>query len=203
MEGEELLPRTAEYIARRENEVRQLKEFLKNLPAGQYVLELGCGHGHFLAALAQKYVDEKRGLKFLGVDKNAERIERAQKKTDRAGLEVKWLNAKVEDVMEYWPAQAKLVEVFILFPDPWPKAKHHKHRFVNEGLLSALAPKMSAGGSLYFRTDNDEYFAEGRALLEAHPKWQIDGQAAWPEGLPATVFEGHHPVYQSVIARVS
>ncbi len=202
MSDEHLLPRTLEYRARREKELRELQEFLKNLPAGEYVLELGCGHGHFLTALAQKYVNEKRGLHFWAVDKNRERIERAQKKTQRAGLDVHWLNATVEDVFENWPAQVRVAEVFVLFPDPWPKSKHHKHRFVNEGLLNALVKKMTPQGRFYFRTDNEAYFEEGRALLQAHPQWEIDPHAPWPEGLPATVFEGHHPTYQSVIARV-
>lgn len=197
------LPRTQEYRQRRLDERAEVTAALQNLPAGNYVLELGCGHGHFLTALAKKYADEKRGLHFAAVDKNAERIERAQRKTDREGLEVLWLNAKVEDVVELWPERCRLAQVFVLFPDPWPKERHHKHRFFNKTLLDALAPKMTREGRLYFRTDNEDYFAVGMALLKAHKNWAIDTQASWPEGLPATVFEGHHPVYQSVVAGVS
>lgn len=202
MPQENLPERTLEYRRRRADERQALAETLEKLPEGQTTLELGCGHGHFLTALAEKSAADKKQMNWVGVDKNRERIERAQKKTQRAGLQVHWINAQVEDVLELWPADRKLSEVFILFPDPWPKAKHHKHRFVNEQLLGALAPKMAAGGRLYFRTDNEEYFAQGRALIEAHSRWEIDTQATWPEGLPATIFEGHHPVYQSVIARV-
>ena len=192
--------RTAEYIARRQAELQALKTPMETLPEGVCVLELGCGHGHFLTAYATKRVEEGARLGFVGVDKNPERIERAHKKSERAAVPINWLNAQIEDVLSLWPERCRIAEVFVLFPDPWPKLKQQKHRFVNEGLLEELSRRVSPGAHFYFRTDHEGYFAAVEELLAGSKKWQRTSEEAWPQGLPSTVFEGHHPRYQSLIA---
>lgn len=201
--------RTNDFLHRRQAEVEEVKRQLSTISVAPIVLELGCGHGHFLTAYAELKIKElnnkkenKEKINFIAVDKNEERIARAQLKSDRAGLNIKWLAARVEDVLEYWPEnlKEKIEETFVLFPDPWPKAKQQKNRFVNEDFLQKLSKIMQKNGKFYFRTDHPGYFEEVEKLMNENGAWKIDKDAAWPEGLPATVFEGHHPVYQSLIS---
>ena len=49
-------------------------------------------------------------------------------------------------------------EIYVLFPDPWPKKKHKKRRLVNENLLTNILGKLRKKGKFFFRTDNLEYY---------------------------------------------
>lgn len=177
-----------------------LRGELDKLPMGDYVLELGCGHGHFLTALAARHKETGVKRSYVGVDKKSERLQKGRQKSQRAGVEIFWTRGSVEDVLELWPQGRTIREVFVLFPDPWPKSKQLKHRFMNAELLESISTKVAAGGLFHFRSDAFDYCDDVRALLAANKAWRLDDEAKWPEGLPATVFEGHHPVFGSLIA---
>jgi tRNA (guanine-N7-)-methyltransferase len=89
---------------------------------------------------------------------------------------------------------ACLGRVFILFPDPWPKVRHHKRRMVSPGTLDQLARTMKGGAELRLATDDVAYL---RAMLEVapvHPAFTLEvrGPADWlrrPEDWPATRYE--------------
>jgi tRNA (guanine-N7-)-methyltransferase len=191
---------TLEYAQRREEQLRELKARMEALPAGDYVLELGCGHGHFLTELAKRDKGAGAIRNYAAVDKNPKRIARAKKKSERAGLDIHWINARVEDVIDLWPAGRGVAEVFVLFPDPWPKSRHAKNRFVNVELSEKLAKLAPRGGKFYFRSDHLPYCAEVRELFAKSKEWEIDDKARWPTGLSATVFEEYHPEYGELIA---
>jgi len=193
-------PQSLEYLSQKENQLMELQRQLSQLPAGSYLLELGCGHGHFLTALAQKERGEGTIRHYVGVDKNRERIERATRKSERAGVEIHWLNFAVEDVIDNWPEGRGVEEIFVLFPDPWPKERHHKHRFVNAQMLTAMARIASPEARLTFRSDNSEYCDEVRALLAQSQAWRLV-DPAFPQGLPTTVFEQYHPQFETLCAR--
>ena len=63
--------------------------------------------------------------------------------------------------------------VFILYPDPWPKRRHHKRRVVADGMIEALARVMRGGGELRFVTDVDDYagWALKRFLASPNFRW--------------------------------
>ncbi len=188
------------YAVYRQGVLLSLKERLESFPLGKYALELGCGHGHFLTAWAARAQAEGRELHFVGVDKNPARLERAAKKSAAAKLSVEWVEARVADVLSLWPQGRALEEIWVLFPDPWPREKQWKHRFVNADFLQALAAKAPPQGRFYFRTDHGGYFEEVERLLRESPLWREAPELSWPEGLPETVFEGHHPVFSSLLA---
>ena len=73
-----------------------------------------------------------------------------------------------------------LRKIFILYPDPWPKKKHHKNRFVSAENLDLLARRSAAGTRLHFRTDSADYFAWTNELLAAHARWQTVPDLGWP-----------------------
>ena len=89
---------------------------------------------------------------------------------------------------------ASLGRVFILFPDPWPKTRHHKRRFVQMETLDTLARAMRQAAELRFASDDAGYFAWTLERLLAHPDfaWTARCAADWkirPVGWPETRYE--------------
>src|ERR1043165_5508132 len=130
----------------------ELRGSFARILAGQteFVWELGCGHGHYLTAYAAAHPDKL----CLGVDLVQERIERATKKRDRAKLaNLHFIRAEARLFLEMLPPAATFSDVFILFPDPWPKARHHKHRIIQPEVLEVIAARATPMCRLLFRTD--------------------------------------------------
>jgi tRNA (guanine-N7-)-methyltransferase len=160
------------------------------------VLELGCGHGHFLTAYAAAHP----ATRCLGVDRISLRITRAQRKQSRAQLaNLAFLKADAAETLAALPAHAHLAGIFVFFPDPWPKHRHHKHRLLQPPLLNALAARALPGAWLALRTDHAEFFAWAQTNLSHHPAWQLTPQTPWPFEHP-TVFQERQGPYQSLVA---
>ena len=188
-----------EFVHHVESRLAQLRaELPGSLPQAPaaVTLEIGCGHGHFLTRYAEVHPERF----CLGVDILNDRLERATKKRDRAGLQnLHFHKAEATELLECLPAGIGFAEVFLLFPDPWPKKRHHKNRLVRPDFMESLAARMTPGGRFYFRTDHAEYFAAGHEVLAQHPRWRIDPAAPWPFE-EATVFQLKAPVYRSLVA---
>jgi tRNA (guanine-N7-)-methyltransferase len=152
---------------------------------GRLVWEVGSGHGHFLTAYSKAHPD----LTCIGVDVMSDRVVRAHRKRERAKLEhLHFIRADAEDFLAVMPEEARFTSVFVLFPDPWPKRRHHKNRVMNARFLSAVAAKSSRETRLYFRTDHEEYFLGASKILKGHPDWEIHDETLLPFEEP-TVFE--------------
>ncbi len=97
------------------------------------------------------------------------------------------------EIIEGLP-DASLSRFFLLFPDPWPKTRHHKRRFVQMEMLDLLARKMPAGAELRFATDDKSYLPYALERLMAHPafSWTATGPSDWknrPADWPPTRYE--------------
>jgi tRNA (guanine-N7-)-methyltransferase len=84
--------------------------------------------------------------------------------------------------------------VFILFPDPWPKTRHHKRRFMQIDVLDGLARVLRRGAEFRFATDDAGYLAWTLERLTAHPafSWEAKRALDWmtrPRDWPATRYE--------------
>ena len=165
--------------ARRTANVARLAETLAVALAGRTLVtfELGCGHGHWLAAYAAAHPAEF----CVGIDLITHRVERSVRKQTLGRLaNVIFLKAEATEFLEALPSEVSLAKIFILYPDPWPKKKHHKNRFINAENLSRLAGRAGAGARLHFRTDNADYFGWTREHLAAHKGWAIAPEIVWP-----------------------
>ena len=166
-------------------------------PCAALTLEIGCGHGHFLAAYAAAHPANY----CVGVDLLTKRIERGLRKRDRAGLRnLDFFKADAFEFLAAIPDNTRLAEIFFLFPDPWPKTRHHKNRLIQISLLDRLAALAVPGRTrLYFRTDHAGYFAWAGEMISAHPAWRILDGEPWPFE-HETFFSNLLPEYQSLVA---
>jgi tRNA (guanine-N7-)-methyltransferase len=83
---------------------------------------------------------------------------------------------------------------FLLFPDPWPKTRHYKRRFLQMEMLDSLARVLKPGAELRFATDDKSYLSFALERLMAHPAfdWLTEGPSDWksrPGDWPATRYE--------------
>ena len=97
------------------------------------------------------------------------------------------------EVLEFQLPEQSLDEVYIFFPDPWPKKKHHKRRLVNNAFLSLLLPKLKAHARLFISTDWQELGEYMRQTCDNHPNFMnLAGQSHFaprPIWRPVTKFE--------------
>ena len=99
-------------------------------------------------------------------------------------------NVRVHDgdalnVLERLP-DAALERVYLLHPDPWPKARHAKRRFVNPGPLDLIAAKLKPGGEFRIATDHVGYMRHTLAVMQAESRfeWTAERPDDW-ERIPA------------------
>jgi len=97
------------------------------------------------------------------------------------------------DIIEALP-DSSLGRFFLLFPDPWPKTRHHKRRFLQMEMLDQLARVLKDGAELRFATDDKSYLPYALERLMAHPafEWLATGPSDWksrPEDWPPTRYE--------------
>jgi len=173
-----------------------LRRELAELPLARspLVLELGCGHGHFLSAYAAAH----RGSICLGVDFCRDRIRRAVRKKHHLTLaNLFFLHAEVGEFLDAMPRENHVADVFVLFPDPWPKRRHRKNRLVSEAFVARLADLMPSGGRLFFRTDSDDYFQEVVRVMNRATDFHIERERNWDFDC-VTVFQEKAQVYRSL-----
>jgi tRNA (guanine-N7-)-methyltransferase len=89
------------------------------------------------------------------------------------------------DIIEALP-DASLSRVIVLFPDPWPKTRHHKRRFIQMEMLDELARVMKKGAELRFATDENGYLVWALERLMAHPAfvWRARSPSDWRARAP-------------------
>ncbi len=182
-------------VAQRREQLRI--QFPKLLPRDEsFVWEIGCGHGHFLTAYAAAHPQEP----CIGIDISPERVARAERKQVRAGLRnLHFILADADDFLAALPRGRRASAIFMLFPDPWPKRRHHKNRLVKPEFLAAAAAAAEKGAPLYFRTDYEPYFAEARLLVGGAPAWRLLPQTLLPLEEP-TVFQRRAPRHFTLVA---
>lgn len=181
-------------IAKRRSVLRE--ELSALLPAPRPIVwEIGCGHGHFLVRYAELFP-----AKFcIGVDLILDRLARSGKKRDRAQLaNCHFVRAEAREFLHALAPEVTFEEIWILFPDPWPKARHNKNRLLKAEFFAAIAGRAGEGARFYFRTDHLNYFTEVEATVAGLSTWRRDPTAPWPLE-QETVFQARAPAYHSLV----
>lgn len=132
-------------------------------PVEDVWLEIGFGGGEHLLWQAE----HRRSIGFIGCEPFLSGVAKLVRGIDEAGLgTVRLHDDDARHVLDWLP-EASIGRVFVLFPDPWPKKRHHKRRFLNEDGLSSLARVLRIGGELRFATDIADYAAMVTASIRA------------------------------------
>jgi tRNA (guanine-N7-)-methyltransferase len=130
-------------------------------------LEIGFGGGEHLAAQAARHPE----VLFLGAEPFLNGVASALRHIEVEGLGTVRLHVgDARDLLAALPA-ASLARVFILFPDPWPKARHHKRRLIQPAFVAELARAMAAGATLRFATDWTDYADHTLRVFAAEPRF--------------------------------
>jgi tRNA (guanine-N7-)-methyltransferase len=164
-------------------------------------LEVGFGAGEHLVWQAEHHP----AVGLIGCEPYVNGVAKCLAHIERTGVSnVRLFTDDARLVMAALPAQS-LGRAFVLFPDPWPKTRHHKRRFVQRSSLDVLALLLKPGAELRLATDDPSYLPWMVEHACRHPafEWLAEGPADWrgrPADWPSTRYEqkmlaGHKPVF--------
>lgn len=135
------------------------------------VLEIGFGNGEALHASALG--DPARD--FIGIEVHRPGVGRLLNVAAQDRLEnLRVYRHDAVEVLREEIAPAVLAEIRVWFPDPWPKARHHKRRLVNPDFVALAASRLRTNGVLHFATDWQDYALQMRQVLLAEPLLTLD-----------------------------
>lgn len=154
------------------------------------VLEIGCGNGDTLLALAAAHPERD----FIGIEVHEPGVGHALLRAAQAGLgNLRMSRDDAVEVLEQQIPDGAIAEALIFFPDPWPKARHHKRRLIQPGFAALLSRKLERGGLLRAATDWQNYAEQILAVLNACPELRNcaadGGYAPRAQDRPPTRFE--------------
>ena len=142
-------------------------------------IDLGCGDGTFLIEMAQHYPERN----FLGVERLLGRVRGVCRTIDQLGLSnAKVLRLESSYTLEWLLEKQSVTRLHLLCPDPWPKARHHKRRLVQQHFLTCLYETLTPDGEFLFKTDHPDYHEWVCEEMETFKKfrplpWLGDGTA--------------------------
>jgi tRNA (guanine-N7-)-methyltransferase len=146
------------------------------------VLEIGSGMGEATAAMAAADPDRDH----LAVEVHRPGIANLLSLVDGAGLtNVRVVEGDALNLLRLRIAPQSLAAVHVFFPDPWPKARHHKRRLITPSHVDLIISRMALGATLHVATDNSHYAEASQRILAARLS-EVDEH---DRGRPMTKFE--------------
>jgi tRNA (guanine-N7-)-methyltransferase len=140
-------------------------------------VELGCGDGGFLVEAARAHPH----LNYLGIERLLGRIRKVDRKGRRLGLDnLRAVRIEAAYCLQYLLPALSVRALHVYFPDPWPKAKHQRHRLINTSFPGLARRVLVSGGRVYLRTDDEAYYRQMRAVFGADPGFR---EVTTPSGL--------------------
>ena len=158
--------------------------------ARDLILEIGFGNGDSLVQMAA--AAPQAG--YIGIEVHRPGVGHAMLAAAAAGIDnLRLIRHDAVAILRDHVADGTLARVQIYFPDPWPKARHHKRRIVQQPFTDLIWRKLRAGGEIHCATDWAAYAEWMRDVFAGDPKWHnlgnADGYAPRPEWRPQTKFE--------------
>ena len=163
---------------------------------GRVEVEIGIGKGRFLLAAASARPD----VLHFGIEWSNEYLRLVETRAERAQLaNVRFMRVDASDIVRRAIPDASVSTYYVFYPDPWPKKRHHKRRFLQPSNIDAMARTLTPRGWLHVATDHDDYWAVIEPLLEAHPAFTRHPGFGGPEfplaiDGPLTNFEAKYEV---------
>jgi tRNA (guanine-N7-)-methyltransferase len=152
-------------------------------PVAEIQLEIGFGGGEFMIAQAQAHPQAG----FIGVEPFVNGMAKALAAIEKHDLQNVRLHFDDATGLIAWLPQGALARIDLIHPDPWPKRRHWKRRFVQDAMVRRLARLLRPGGEFRFVTDVADYAAWTLQRLLRSPDFEWTAQSAddwrkpWPD----------------------
>ncbi|MFV1997669.1 MAG: tRNA (guanosine(46)-N7)-methyltransferase TrmB [Acidiferrobacterales bacterium] len=189
-----------------EDEIDVVRTFDRISPV---ILEIGFGNGESLASIAATHPENN----YIGIEVHRPGVGSLLLRLKEGGIKnVRVICRDASEVFQKNIADKSLDAIYLFFPDPWPKKKHHKRRLVQPGFVQQLRRKLKIGGRFHMATDWQSYAEHMLAVLsvaEGFINTTTDGKySARPGYRPETKFERRgrtlgHDVWDLVFQRTS
>jgi tRNA (guanine-N7-)-methyltransferase len=184
---ETLLPRLAVDLS--EPAPADLKTLFP-LPVGDIQLEIGFGGGEYMVAQAQS--EPQKG--FIGVEPFVNGMAKALAAIDGKALRNVRLHFDDAADLIAWLPERSLARIDLIHPDPWPKRRHWKRRFVQDDMMARLARILRPGGEFRFVTDIADYAAWTlqRLVRSKDFEWTAERADDWRKAWPGFLQTRYH-----------
>ena len=164
-------------LPRLEVDLEALRQGRLFAPGRELWLEIGFGGGEHLLARAGENPD----VGFIGCEPFVNGVAKLLAGVEARGLDN--VRVRMDDataLIETAP-EAAFSRIYLLYPDPWPKRRQQKRRFVSDSNVAALARVLRPGGELRFATDIDDYAGWTLRRLLASPLfvWKAEAADDW------------------------
>ena len=144
------------------------------------ILEVGFGDGRFTAGLARRNPDDQ----ILAVELSVGSVIRALKRFKRECIEnVQIYQGQAQFALRNLVQPQSLSQIYVNFPDPWPKARHEDHRLLQASFFERLSTRLQDAGALYLTTDHEEYWQFAQAQAQETGLYWVETAAPPPETL--------------------
>lgn len=169
------------------------------------ILEIGFGMGESTAAIAQSHPEND----YLGIEVHTPGVGSLLNQIEQLELmNLRIIQHDAVAVLQYMLPAACLNGIHIFFPDPWPKARHHKRRLIQPALIARLCQHLKPGGYIHAATDWEDYAVQILQVLQSEPLLSNTAAdyAPRPEYRPLTKFEQRglklgHAVWDLIFVR--
>lgn len=157
---------------------------------GPVYLEVGFGNGESLFQMAQSHPERN----YLGVEIHRPGIGRLLRLLDQNGVEnVRVISGDAKEVLADFVSEGSLDGIYLFFPDPWQKKRHHKRRLVQSDFVHMVQRSLKFGGVFHMATDWQDYAEHMMTIMESSPGFvNLAGKSQFskrPEYRPITKFE--------------
>ena len=158
-------------------------------PDRKLIADVGFGSGESLLSMANNYPEAN----FVGIEVYSSGIGSALNQIHKSNLtNLKIIEADVFQLLETSIVDKTFNAIVFLYPDPWPKRKHHKRRLLSEGFLNLLFDKIKTNGLVFCKTDWEDYYYQIEEVFSSDTAWASEDLANLPEylkSLPKTKYE--------------
>lgn len=171
------------------------------------IVEIGFGMGKSLAEMAEANPQQN----YIGIEVHKPGVGALLKLIEEKGLQnIRVFNDDAIEVLEKCIPLNSLAGVYLFFPDPWHKKRHHKRRIVQPAFAEKMAAHLKPGGQFHMATDWENYAEHMMEVMSASASYKnISGENEYtprPDYRPLTKFEarGHrlgHGVWDLIFAK--
>jgi tRNA (guanine-N7-)-methyltransferase len=152
------------------------------------VVELACGRGEFTLGLGRQYPNQN----FIGVDIKGSRIWKGSSSATAEGIHtVAFLRTQIQQLQDFF-APGEISELWITFPDPFPRDGDEKRRLTSPKFLEMYKQLVKAGGIIHFKTDNTGLYEYTDLVLKDRPDCQIHYNTA--DFYESELRDAHHGI---------